>query len=193
MFAPLTYSPHIELTYPIESGHSNYYEEVFNSITLNKRLRYNSRVPNNTYFVSRDGISNTKVTYLTNEISFKTKLLPSYYSKNLGLLNRLFQKELTSSGNSDRLTQTTFENTAMLLAELPFTNAAVESTNSKSIRFSFVFPNNKLLLISKTLETLEDLEENEIIFSFFINRELIISNAAKISVFVEGFKQLLSL
>ena len=112
---------------------------------------------------------------------FDTELPPEYYENNLKKLNISFNKEL--SAYSHYLTTNTknakdiFNQIASLISYFQFKNATVELTKTNSIKFTLIFPGNKLLMISKPLSSIDNLKEEEVIFSLFINRELIASNA----------------
>ena len=134
---------------------------------------------------------------LTNQIQFEQEELPPYYLKNKELLDKAFNKEVVNCDNVVNKkvddVRTIFNQTSSLISELPFDKATVEITKSEYLKFTFLFSEDKLLLISKPLSPVGDLGENEIIFSYFINRELILSNAAQTSSFVKGFKEYLPL
>ena len=148
-------------------------------------------------FVNLSFLNGTYIEFSTDNTlpSIEHSVLPAHYSKNFQVLKSLFDKEYQKGKalQDASVIKTKFYETASFLSELPFERAAVEIPGSSSIRFTLKFNDDKLLLISKALESVEDLQEDEIIFSFFINRELIISNAASISTFVEGFKELLDM
>jgi len=134
---------------------------------------------------------------LTNQESFEATPLPLYYSNNFSLLNSAFNEEYNKYSHyisvSKEIAKEKFSETASLLSELPFENASVELTKSNSLKYSLLFANDKLLLVTKPLSPIEELYDNEIVFSFFVNRELLLSNAATTSNFVEGFKEFLSM
>ena len=134
---------------------------------------------------------------LTTQIDYKQTLLPSYYLENFNKLSNCFSKELSNYHHyltiSEDEARVVFKNTAALISELPFEKGTVELTPSNSITFTVQFPKKHLLIISRPFHDVEDLKENEIIFSFFVDRELILSNAAVTSTFVEEFKEFLTL
>ncbi len=85
-----------------------------------------------------------------------------------------------------------FIRTSLKLAQLNFEKVVVEGIDGKGLRFTLGFSDDRMLLIDKNLDY-KVFGENEIVFSFFANRELIASNAADIDEFVPSFKEYLLL
>ena len=84
-------------------------------------------------------------------------------------------------------------NLAKELIDIPFENISIELTQSSAVKFKIVLDKNRLLIINKPFEELVDLSNEEVIFSIFVNRELIISNATTISNVVEGVQKYMSM
>jgi hypothetical protein len=184
----------IELSRTIESGNANYYEEMYCDFELANSTKTKSRT--NAKALSTVGINiSIAGNNLTNEHRIKQYSLPSYYNKNLRILLTSFNKEIDRYKQHPNIQKIKkkFDEASLLLSELPFENASVEVSHLESIRFTLQFRGNKLLLVSQTMNSIEDLRENEVIFSFFVNKELLISNAATITTLVEGFQELLTL
>jgi hypothetical protein len=125
--------------------------------------------------------------------TFKQTFLPIQVANNFKILKASFEKERRKSSISEDIINNLFQQLAVKIAELPFEKSAVEITSSDSIKISMAFSDNLLLILSKPFETLEDVSENDIIFSLFKNREMIASNVSKTTDFVEGFKRFLLL
>ena len=75
------------------------------------------------------------------------------------------------------------------ISELEFQDIHLEITKSNIIKFTTVFDNNKILIISKDVSD----TDTDIIYSYFINRQLIASDVADISIFTKKFKEYLCL
>lgn len=122
--------------------------------------------------------------------------LPSFVSSNLAKLSEEFQVELTSVKRHFSLDKKAlgelFKATSSKIAELDFLDSAVEITRNDSIKFTLVFPGDKMLMISVPFAFLDE-SSKEIIYSFFVNRELISTNAMELSAFVEGFNKYLQM
>jgi hypothetical protein len=128
----------------------------------------------------------------------KECILPSYHSKNLKILEAAFLNEVTKRNDYLVLDKTQskniFDKNASLIAELPFIDATVELTKGNGFKFILFFPKNKLLMISKSLnQQNHSFGGDEIIYSLFINNELIASNTDELENFKEGFRKYLSM
>lgn len=75
------------------------------------------------------------------------------------------------------------------ISELNFNDIHLEITKSDIIKFTAVFDINKILILSKDVSDVD----TDIIYSYFINRQLIASDVADISLFTKKFKEYLSL
>lgn len=82
---------------------------------------------------------------------------------------------------------------ARKLSDVPFQDVAVEITPSNAVKFKMMLDDRKLLIINKPFEELMDLSNDEVIFSIFINRELIISNAGTTFNVVQAIKNYMSM
>ena len=129
-----------------------------------------------------------------NQGAYETLELPSYYRDNINILKKEFDKEFRNNHHYFKLEknilQESFNKAASIISELPFKYASVEFTTNKAIKFSLVFDEGKLLMITKFIE--DELNES-ILYSLFVNRKLIASNVSEISSFAEGFKEFLSM
>ena len=85
-----------------------------------------------------------------------------------------------------------FENVLKQVAQLEFIDAAVELTKTHNIKFTLLFPDNKVLMITKSLKPEDfDFKKDDIIFSLFVNKKLIATDVSEISCFISGFKKYL--
>jgi len=190
---------HQETPPPVEyvlSGNSQYYEELYRTIGHIKGGGEKKLPNSNVYWINEWEINLLRDIELTTQENFKTTRLSVLYQKNLKLLKTAFARESkkyhTYFEVPKERAEEIFDETSIKLSELPFEKATVELTQTNSLKFTLQFKGDKLLLITKTLKPVEDLNESEIIFSFFIKRELILSNVSNISAFVDGFKEFLS-
>lgn len=168
----------ISLHAPVLSGNISAYSDDYSlDVTSRKDI------------ITYPGLSNF-VTQLTN---FKQSILPINEANNYKLLKKSFEKEQPKIKISINKINNIFQEMALLLAELPFEKSSVEITSSESLRFSMAFADNILLIISKPFETIEDMSEDEVVFSLFKERKMITSNVSKTKEVVEGFKNFLSL
>jgi hypothetical protein len=108
-------------------------------------------------------------------------------------LNNSFSNERKRVANNN-LTITNelnakFEELRSLIFRLPFSNCAIEILQDQSLKLSLSFPNDKLLMLTKSSKLTSN---NEVLYSFFINRKLISSDITELHVFVKGFKEYIS-
>lgn len=123
--------------------------------------------------------------------------LPAYFETKLLQIRDSFSKEVLKKEellkNKKEVVNNTFRKVSKFLAELDFQEISIEITKSDSMKFNLLFPQNKLLLITKSLfPATFELNDDEVIFSFFINRKLVISDVSELSAFTDGFKKYLS-
>lgn len=80
------------------------------------------------------------------------------------------------------------------ISKINFTKAAIELTPSSSIKFSLLLNksnSNLMLIITRPLHSLEDLNDDTVIFSIFKQETLLLSNAIPINSLVEGINSYL--
>jgi hypothetical protein len=144
----------------------------------------------------------TNVEVPKNDMSGQSNILqeelPVYFDKNLQKIRNSFSKELTIKKgllkDSINSFKETFDRISKFIAELDFEFENVEITNQSGIKFSLLFPENKLLLISKSVYPERiDFNSDEVIFSFFINRKLIVSDVSEFPTLTKGFKKYLTM
>jgi hypothetical protein len=132
----------------------------------------------------------TRLQYLNQEI------LPDYFQKNKDALWNLFGIQYLNNLPviGSNTTVETFSKMSTLLSEIKFEGHHLEIVESKSIKITLSFPDKKILMVSMFLNNDEaGLDNDEIVFSFFINRKLIASDVSKLPSFVKNFKEYLSL
>lgn len=124
--------------------------------------------------------------------------LPEYFDQNFDLLQGIFDKEYKKLHQNLKVSKgvifKVFENICRYVAQLEFKNGTVELTSNCNIKFTLVFAENKVLMVTKYLKP-ENLrfKEGDIVFSLFVNKKLIASDVSEISYFVSGFKKYLAM
>lgn len=126
---------------------------------------------------------------LSNESQIEKYKLPEHYSKNNLLISNLYN---TLKANKNIISEDIDRNVQLIsdnISELEFQDIHLEITKSDIIKFTTVFDNNKILIISKDVSD----TDTDIIYSYFINRQLIASDVSDISIFIQKFKEYICL
>jgi hypothetical protein len=128
------------------------------------------------------------------QASILTESLPSYFESNLQGIKDSFSKELSMKKESIKtslnLITETFDRISKFISELNFEFGNVEIINSDYLKFTLLFPEKKLLLITKSIfPDRMDFGSDEVIFSFFINRKLVASDVSEFPILTKGFKK----
>lgn len=90
-----------------------------------------------------------------------------------------------------------FDLLATQLSKLPIEKIKIEVSKNYDIKLALTFGKNRMLMITKP--GLEESENDEIfepeviVYSYFIDKQLIVSNVANINEFMFGFQRLLAL
>lgn len=115
--------------------------------------------------------------------------LPVYFSENKNKIISNY-KEITQKGNFD-LDQIEKHLNILTdnISELNFKDIYLEITKSNLIKFSTLFDDNKVLIISKDFTE----DNNDVVFSYFINSQMIATDVFEISTFIKKFKKYISL
>lgn len=154
----------------------------------NEMIYLNFKKSNNYIQVSAEYIDQD----LSNQTETKIIKLPLYFNENKNKLNNLYQNILSKNGFSKDKIETIEKNYILLsdnISELNFNDIHLEITKSDVIKFTTVFDDNKILIISKDVSD----NDTDIIYSYFINRQLIASDVTEIKHFTEKFKEYLCL
>lgn len=152
-------------------------EQIFLNFKVGKinRLKYS-----NNY--------STNVT-LSNESQIEKYKLPEHYTKNNLLISSLYN---TLKANKNIVSEDIDRNVQLIsnnISELEFKDIHLEITKTELVKFTTIFDENKILIISKRASD----TDTDIIYSYFINRQLIASDVADISIFIQKFKEYLCL
>jgi hypothetical protein len=151
-----------------------HYEIVVNNSTTNSFFADNSRYKTKETIQSTIKISEIDKKYINFDKLFKKQLI-NYSAMNTDTVKNIFKA------------------TASLISELQFEKGSIELSNSNSIKFTLLFSGDKMLMVTKPIEKMEDIEDSDaIVYSLFINRKPIMSDASNIFDFVERFKKYLS-
>jgi hypothetical protein len=110
------------------------------------------------------------------------------------LLRKQFDEEIENSLIETSFNiEKTFELMTKELRKINFIESVIEITPSSSLKFTLLIDGDRMVMVSKSFETFEDQpSEDIVIFSFFIQRKLIVSNAIEIKAFVKGINEYLT-
>jgi hypothetical protein len=111
--------------------------------------------------------------------------LPIYFWSNIEKMSSIINKQ---NINNEQV-QKKLNNLINNLSELKFDDVYLEITKTDLIKFSILLNDNKILIISKDISD----ETNLILYSFFINSQMIASNVCEIAPFVKKFKEFMVL
>lgn len=157
----------------------NFSEEMF---ILNFK---DTKISNNVHIEFQ--IENSDV--LSNQIQVDKYTLPDYYLSNKEKLNQLYQ----NIKRNKNLNSIDIDRNLILISdnvsELKYNDIHLEITKSDVIKVTTIFDDNKILIMSKDVSD----TDTDIIYSYFINRQLIASDVAEITDFTEKFKEYLCL
>lgn len=126
---------------------------------------------------------------LSTESQIEKYELPEHYFKNNLRISELYD---IIKANKNIITEDIERNVQLIsenISELEFKDVHLEITKSEIIKFTTIFDDNKILIISKSISD----NDTDIIYSYFINRQLIASDVADISIFIQKFKEYLCL
>lgn len=116
-------------------------------------------------------------------------------SRNLALIEELVDKEWTK--NSHYITSDLEEARKQIqavskeFARIKFDAMCLELTPSNAIKFILTFNKNMMLMVTSPFDKIEELDEDGVVFSLFEDRELVVSDAQKLNVLVDGVISLL--
>lgn len=125
---------------------------------------------------------------LSNQTELKKIELPIYFNENRRKINNLF-KELKAKKNIAESVDKCFNLLSNSISELNFYDIHLEITKANLIKITTLYDDNKILIMSKEVSE----KDTDIIYSYFINKQLIASDVAEIKEFTEKFKEYLSL
>lgn len=77
------------------------------------------------------------------------------------------------------------------IALMKFNQVSVELTPSNTIKFTLIFDDRKMLMITYPFGKMEGIPNGNVLFSFFIDRKLIVSNTSNLSDLVTGINNYL--
>jgi len=128
--------------------------------------------------------------YSVNEYYKESEVSERYFS-----LFRAYQKEFDQYHTYLRVSEhellKQFNDVAEKLAQLKFIKAVVEFLKDDGFKFTLLFDDDKMVMVSKPIFGVEDLNESQIVFSYFVSRKFVASHAVELQEFVEKFKEFL--
>lgn len=126
--------------------------------------------------------------FLSNQTELEKIELPIYFNENKLKINNLY-KQLKAKKNTTELVDNCFNLISNSISELNFCDIHLEITKANLIKITTLYDDNKILIMSKEVSE----NDTDIIYSYFINKQLIASDVAEIKEFTEKFKEYLSL
>lgn len=75
-----------------------------------------------------------------------------------------------------------------VVASMEYEKVAVELTPSSTLKFKFTLSEGKRLIITKPLDS-DDLSREEVVFSIFFNKDLLVSDVKNINELVQGINE----
>jgi len=131
------------------------------------------------------------------EIEFPIGLVSKYSLelKNKHSLKDALDKELDFIKNTDNniLINKSFYELTNSICELDFEFVNVEIINNTKIKITLYFSEGKALIINKFLVNVDGVDSSQVLYSIFVNRKLVVTNASEISLLTKGFKKYLSM
>jgi hypothetical protein len=116
----------------------------------------------------------------------RLKLLSTYFKEEV---NRYPHYISSNKENAFEL----FDNISSEVSKIVFSDSLVELTPNNTFKIKALLPNNELLVISKPFHDIDDLIENEVIFSLFRNKKCLISQAIDIVDLVKSINEYLDI
>lgn len=125
-----------------------------------------------------------------NCIELKEYDFKSYAFDNFQIISKKIETEFSNYSNNIWVDIKEAKLESKLLAKkiskINFNKIAVELTPSNAIKFTLTFKDNKLLMLTSPFDEIEGMSKGEVLFSFFIDRKLILSDTINIDDLVSG-------
>lgn len=86
----------------------------------------------------------------------------------------------------------TFDLISDQLARIDFNDILVELSPLNSVKFKIKLDDEKMLIVTKPFHEISEMGDNDVLYSFFIKRERIISDTIRINDLADGFLKYLS-
>lgn len=113
------------------------------------------------------------------------------------IINFKLKQEISNQpnyfGNDKEAALVKIEEAISQISKIGFQKISLELTPSNTIKFTMLFDSEKVLMISKPLIESKEIEENGVVFSLFIKRELVVSASKNLNELVEGINQYISM
>ena len=120
----------------------------------------------------------------------KTNIIDFRFNSNFHQIQNKFEKEYTKNSNyisSDKEeAQKSFTEISKSISKINYKKLALEITPSNAVKFTIILNEMVILSITKPFDKIDDLNENEVVFNLYKNRELLLSDATKIDELVKG-------
>lgn len=188
-------------TSPLETGYENVYfvdltkRSEYQNVDLALReyeLRFQKRTSpieariTEAMFLGSRGLTGQENTLSSAEVNSMSTLMGSY-KRELVRANKIAPHLIAQARH-------TYGYVSKKLYKLPFQNCAVEINSDGTMKYSLLFSNDRVLML--TIEMNSDvarLRNKPTMYSFFINRKLIASDVTNLETFTKNFKEYITL
>lgn len=170
--------------------HEKRKENIMSELTLIENCKYSI---NSNYAYTKSLNSDYTSTPGYVFVMWEKESNKKFIQENIKKLDLIITREFNSQ-NVDNMFLEVAKKIRNDIAQLNFSDVIIEYLNNNSIQFTLSFPDKKLLMIDKFLYPKEnDLSDEQVIYSYFINRKLISSNVVEISDFVKKFQEYIAM
>lgn len=127
--------------------------------------------------------------FISTQNEVDTIVLPFYFNINKEKIYSIYNEIKSKYDDNFIQIENKINQLVDCLAELNFEDIYLEITKKGLIKFSILMDENKILIISKSISE----DANNILYSYFINNQMIATNVCEIAPFVKKFKEFMSL
>lgn len=124
------------------------------------------------------------------QINEETNTIDFNFNSNFQNIQNKFDKEFARYSDYIRTdkdeAKKSFVNVSKFISNIDYERIALEITPSNAVKFTMILIEEVILSIVKPFDKVNGLEENEVIFNLYKNKELLVSDAAKVDELVRG-------
>lgn len=121
---------------------------------------------------------------------------PKQDSKAFDALNTAWQKEYVHNQNYLKGDLKIIQKATMAaigeLARLKFDDVEIEISPRNAVKYMFILPDKKLLIITQSFDDFRDKPKDSVVFSIFQNKELIVSDTKNLYELVSNLNEFFS-
>lgn len=144
----------------------------------------------NENYIEFDFSEITKESTLSSTNVEKTNIIDFSFNANFQQIQNKFERELAKYSNyisSDiEEAQRSFSEISKSISKINYEKIALEITPSNAVKFTIILNDTSILSVTKPFDKIDDLNENEVVFNLYKNRELLVSDATKVDELVKG-------